>query len=67
MLTIRLASWYRKVPQTEEAMIKAWKSGKDFLILSINSPYCGHYCSIRDIPDEKVKIRYNHDTDFVIC
>jgi len=64
MLTVRLACWYRNIPQTAVAMRDAWKMGKDFQILC--GPYTGAYVSIRDIPDQAVKIRFNFDTDFVI-
>lgn len=41
-------------------------AGKDFIIESIGNPYCGKYCSIRDLKGYEVEIRFRHNTKFTL-
>lgn len=52
---------------TSLEVLAAWKSGLDFIIQDISSPWDGKPCSCRDFTRiESVMIRYNHLADFVI-
>lgn len=53
--------------KTEADALAAWKSGTDFLIRNISSPWDGAYCSCRDFTRaESILIRYHHRTKSVI-
>ena len=45
---------------------QAYYAGKDFIIESIDSPYWGTYCSIRDLKSYDVEIRFDRCRKFTI-
>lgn len=53
--------------RTSHEALTAWKSGKDFKIMDISSPWDGAYCSCQDfLRSESVMIRFNRRADHVI-
>lgn len=66
---LTLVPAYGRDYQTPDALIKDWNDGKDFMITTAVSPYCGKYTSIRDLsqfPGKQVKIRYKKLTNFIL-
>lgn len=63
MILVELAMWYRTTLKTSEEALAAWKSGKDFQILS--GPYKGAYCSCRDGIDDPIMILYNNREEYI--
>jgi hypothetical protein len=64
--SVNLVPAYGRDYTTPEAVIKDWRDGKDFLIADIGNRWDGKYTSVRDWPDQAVRIRYNKLADFVI-
>lgn len=51
---------YGRDYKSKDAVIKDWKSGKDFQTSG------GRYCSIRDFPNQEVTIRYKKLTQVIV-
>jgi hypothetical protein len=45
---------YKSAPDA----ISAWRAGHDFTLNDVRSPWHGKPCSIRDFPDQQIRIRY---------
>lgn len=56
---ITISPAYGRDYKSKKAAIEDLKAGKDFIVESVHSPYCGRYCSIRDLKGYQVEIRYN--------
>ena len=54
---------YGRDYKTAGEVAKAYKKGKDFIYLNLHSTYDGKYCSCRDFPGQKMKLRYNKKRD----
>lgn len=66
-MPLHIVPAYGRDYHTAIETLAAWKSGSDFLIQDISSPYDGKYCSCRDFTRiESVMIRYNKRADFLI-
>lgn len=51
----------------EEAAVRDWKDGKDFVYHNITSPYSGMYCSCRDFnTDDTLQLRFNKKEEVVM-
>lgn len=56
---------YGRDYETEEEVLEAYESGKDFVYMSIGRDR-GRYCSIRDFNElDCVKLRYNQKEEIV--
>lgn len=49
---------YGRDYKTAKAVKADWKAGKDFIIADIFNPWDGKPCSIRDMGNEQVMIRF---------
>ncbi len=58
MKTLVLPNYVKDI-RSRSVIIKRYKSGADFILRDVTSQYDGMLCSIRDFPDESVKLRYN--------
>lgn len=56
--TITLTPAYGRDYKSAKAAKEDLLSGKDFLINDITHPFCGKYCSVRDLVKEGVDIAY---------
>ncbi len=50
---------YGRDYKTAKEAAAAWKSGKDFILADVSSPWNGKYCSCRDFPQEEMEVRFN--------
>ncbi len=49
---------YGRVYSTKKQVLTDLNCPKDFIFNDISSAYDGKYCSIKDFPGERVKVRY---------
>jgi len=66
-MTTTLEPVYGRDYKSAKEAIAAYNEGKDFVVSSIEHPYCGAYCSKRDFGDKQVKLRYNKLRDAVFA
>jgi len=56
---ITLIPAYGRDYKTAKTVKADWEAGKDFVIADISNPYDGKPCSIRDMENEQILIRFN--------
>ena len=58
---------YGRDYKNQKSVILDYKSGKDFILRDITSPWDGKPCSNRDFEGEKVVLRYNKLKSVVVA
>ena len=51
----------------EEAAVRDWNDGKDFVYHNITSPYDDRYCSVRDFTiNDSLQLRFNRMSEVIM-